>query len=85
MDQKWQLSLYHFKDSSYQWLLSHVLAVTSYHICYQKGGERLGYESEAFAIYDTMEYVKSPIYTVCVGTAYGEPAMLLAAGKKVGG
>ncbi|GMH39017.1 hypothetical protein BSKO_06915 [Bryopsis sp. KO-2023] len=48
----------------------------------QKGGDRLGYESEAFAVYDTMEYVKPPIYTVCVGTAFGEPALLLAAGKK---
>ena len=49
----------------------------------QKGGEKLGYESEVFAIYDTMMYVKSPIYTICVGTAFGEPAVLLSAGEKV--
>lgn len=35
-----------------------------------------------FAVYDTMNYVKPPIYTICVGTAFGEPAVLLAAGKK---
>lgn len=47
-----------------------------------KGGDKLGYEAETFAIYDTMKYVKPPIYTVCVGTAFGEAAALLAAGKK---
>ena len=46
----------------------------------QKGAGKLGYEAEAFAIYDTMRYVKPPIATVCVGTAFGEAAMLLAAG-----
>lgn len=47
-----------------------------------KSGGKLGYESEAFAIYDTMRYVKPPIYTVCVGNAFGEAAMLLAAGEQ---
>lgn len=51
----------------------------------QKGGDKLGYEAEAFAIYDTMRYVKPAVGTVCVGSAYGEAAMLLAAGEKVGG
>ena len=46
----------------------------------QKGGPRFGYESEAFAIYDVMQYIKPPLRTVCVGTAFGEAAMLLAAG-----
>jgi ATP-dependent Clp protease protease subunit len=46
-----------------------------------KGAGKLGYEAEAFAIYDTMRYIKPPVYTVCVGTAFGEAAMLLAAGK----
>lgn len=50
----------------------------------QKGGEKLGYESEAFAIYDTMKYIKPSVRTLCVGTAFGESAMLLAAGEKVG-
>ena len=49
----------------------------------QKGGDKLGYEAEAFAIYDTMRYIKPPIGTVCVGNAYGEAGMLLAAGEPV--
>ena len=49
----------------------------------QKGGEKLGYESEAFAIYDTMRYIKPSVRTLCVGTAFGESAMLLATGEKV--
>lgn len=47
-----------------------------------KDGQKLGYDAEAFAIYDTMMYVKPPIHTVAVGTAFGEAAMLLAAGAK---
>ncbi|CAL9042719.1 unnamed protein product [Musa banksii] len=47
-----------------------------------KGGEKLGYETEAFAIYDVMSYVKPPIFTLCVGNAWGEAALLLAAGSK---
>ncbi|KMZ63741.1 ATP-dependent Clp protease proteolytic subunit-related protein4, chloroplastic [Zostera marina] len=47
-----------------------------------KGGEKLGYETEAFAIYDVMRYMKSPIFTLCVGNAWGEAALLLAAGSK---
>ncbi|XVF13484.1 hypothetical protein REPUB_Repub08aG0211600 [Reevesia pubescens] len=45
-----------------------------------KGGEKLGYETEAFAIYDVMGYVQPPIFTLCVGNAWGEAALLLAAG-----
>ncbi|KAL3499729.1 hypothetical protein ACH5RR_038822 [Cinchona calisaya] len=47
-----------------------------------KDGEKLGYETEAFAIYDVMGYVKPPIFTLCVGNAWGEAALLLAAGAK---
>ncbi|XP_027920914.1 ATP-dependent Clp protease proteolytic subunit-related protein 4, chloroplastic [Vigna unguiculata] len=47
-----------------------------------KGGEKLGYETEAFAIYDVMRYVKPPIFTLCVGNAWGEAALLLASGAK---
>lgn len=34
----------------------------------QKGSGKLGYESEAFAIYDTMRYIKPPVVRppVCV-------------------
>ncbi|KAL5228450.1 hypothetical protein ABZP36_016715 [Zizania latifolia] len=47
-----------------------------------KNGEKLGYETEAFAIYDAMRYIKVPIFTLCVGNAWGEAALLLAAGAK---
>ena len=46
-------------------------------------GKKYGYDSEAFAIYDIIQYVKPPVYSVAVGTAWGEAAMLLAAGAKV--
>jgi len=46
----------------------------------EKKGEKYGYDTEAFAIYDTMCYCKAPIHTICVGSAFGEAAMLLAAG-----
>ena len=52
-------------------------------IAVQKGGDKLGFESEAFAIYDTMKYIKPEVHTLCVGTAFGESAMLLAAGTPV--
>lgn len=32
-----------------------------------KSGEKFGYESETFAIYDTIKYIKPPVYTLCVG------------------
>ena len=52
-------------------------------ILMQRGAETLGYEFEALAIYDLMRYVKPPVSTLCVGNAFGEAAMLLAAGEKV--
>lgn len=52
-------------------------------VCEQKGADKLGYEAEAFAIYDTMKYIKPPVHTLCVGTAFGESAMLLASGTPV--
>jgi len=45
-------------------------------------GQPTGFETEAFAIYDTMNYCKAPVHTVLVGKAYGLAAMLLAAGVK---
>ncbi|KAI5417660.1 ATP-dependent Clp protease proteolytic subunit-related protein 4, chloroplastic [Lathyrus oleraceus] len=47
-----------------------------------KGGQKLGYETEALAVYDLMRYIKPPIFTLCVGNAWGEAALLLAAGAK---
>jgi len=45
-------------------------------------GEPVGFETEAFAICDTMNYIKPPIQTICIGTAMGMAAMLLSAGTK---
>ncbi len=41
-----------------------------------------GHVSAALAIYDTMQFVKPDISTICVGTAASAAALLLAAGKK---
>lgn len=48
----------------------------------QQEGQKYGYDTEAFAIYDTIKYVNPPVHTVAVGTAWGEAAMLLASGEK---
>ncbi len=41
-----------------------------------------GYDTAAFAILDTMNYIKPPIHTICIGSAFGMSAMLLSAGAK---
>ncbi|MDI6591782.1 MAG: ATP-dependent Clp protease proteolytic subunit [Patescibacteria group bacterium] len=41
-----------------------------------------GILTSALAIYDTMQYVKSPVSTVCIGSAASGAAVLLAAGTK---
>jgi ATP-dependent Clp protease protease subunit len=46
-----------------------------------KDGAKFAYDTEAFSIYDTMRYVKPPIHTLCIGTAFGEAAFLLSSGK----
>lgn len=46
------------------------------------GGESIGFETEAFAICDTMSYIKPPIHTICIGQAMGTAAMILSAGTK---
>ena len=43
-------------------------------------GEPIGFETEAFAIYDTLRYIKPPVHTICLGSAMGMAAMLLSAG-----
>jgi ATP-dependent Clp protease protease subunit len=45
-------------------------------------GDPVGFETEAFAICDTMRYIKPPIHTICLGSAMGMAAMLLSAGTK---
>ena len=41
-----------------------------------------GSVSAGLAIYDTMQYVKSPVSTICMGQASSMGALLLAAGEK---
>lgn len=50
--------------------------------CTRADGETVGFETEATAIYDTMNYVGAPVYTVGIGVALGQACMLLAAGQK---
>ncbi len=41
-----------------------------------------GIVTAGLAIYDTMQYVKADVSTICIGTASSMAAVLLAAGKK---
>lgn len=41
-----------------------------------------GHVSSGLAIYDTIQYIKSPVSTVCMGQAASMGALLLAAGQK---
>ena len=41
-----------------------------------------GYISSGLAIYDTMQYIKPDVATICMGQAASMAAVLLAAGKK---
>jgi ATP-dependent Clp protease protease subunit len=45
-------------------------------------GEPVGFETEAFAICDTIQYLKPPVHTICIGSAMGMAAMLLSSGTK---
>lgn len=44
-------------------------------------GKAVASETEAYAILDTLQYIRPDIHTVCVGRAHGNAAMLLASGK----
>ncbi len=46
------------------------------------GGDAIGYETEAFAICDTIAYIEPPVHTICIGQAMGTAAMILSAGTK---
>jgi ATP-dependent Clp protease, protease subunit len=41
-----------------------------------------GFETEAFAICDTLQYIKPPVHTICLGTAIGSAALILSSGTK---
>lgn len=42
----------------------------------------MGFETEAFAICDTLNYIKPPVHTICIGQAMGTAAMILSSGTK---
>ena len=44
-------------------------------------GDAIGFETEAFAICDTINYIKPPVHTICIGQAMGTAAMILSAGS----
>ncbi len=41
-----------------------------------------GFVTSGLAIYDTMQYIRSPVSTVCIGMAASMGSLLLAAGEK---
>ncbi|MGA7934592.1 MAG: ATP-dependent Clp protease proteolytic subunit [Kovacikia sp.] len=45
-------------------------------------GDAIGQDTEAFAICDTINYIKPPVHTICLGQAMGTAAMILSAGTK---
>ena len=45
-------------------------------------GDAVGYETEAFAICDTLRYIRPEVHTICLGQAMGTAAMILSAGTK---
>jgi ATP-dependent Clp protease protease subunit len=45
-------------------------------------GDAIGFETEAFAICDTLQYIKPPVHTICIGQAMGTAALILSAGAK---
>lgn len=45
-------------------------------------GRAFSFDTEAFAIADTMQFIRPPIRTICVGQAFGTAAMLLGLGQK---
>ena len=45
-------------------------------------GDAIGYETEAFAICDTIDYIKTPVHTICIGQAIGTAALIPSCGTK---
>ena len=43
--------------------------------------QAVGFETEAYAILDTLNYIRPEIHTLAVGNAFGNAAMILASGK----
>jgi ATP-dependent Clp protease protease subunit len=45
-------------------------------------GDAIGQDTEAFAICDTINYIKPPVHTICIGQAMGTAALILSSGTK---
>ncbi|CAL5229134.1 g12405 [Coccomyxa viridis] len=45
-------------------------------------GQAVGFDTEAYAILDTLAYIRPEIHTLALGQAFGNAAMILASGKK---
>ena len=45
-------------------------------------GDAVGFETEAFAICDTTNYIKPPIHTICIGQAMGQQQLSCLQGLK---
>ena len=45
-------------------------------------GDVIGFETEAFAICDTLSYIRPAVHTICIGQAMGTAAVILSAGTK---
>jgi len=45
-------------------------------------GDAVGFETEAFAICDTISYINPPVNTICIGQAMGTAAVILSSGTK---
>jgi ATP-dependent Clp protease protease subunit len=41
-----------------------------------------GHVRSMFSIYDTMNYIKAPVHTYCIGMAYSAASLILSSGKK---
>lgn len=48
----------------------------------RSGEQKVGLETDAFAIADCMQYIKPQVITIAIGQAYGTAAMLLGLGTK---
>jgi ATP-dependent protease ClpP protease subunit len=46
-------------------------------------GQAVGFETEAYAILDTLGYIRPDVYTLVIGQAFGNAAMIASCGKKV--
>lgn len=44
--------------------------------------QAIAFETEAYALLDTMKYITPDVYTLVIGEARGNAAMLVASGKK---